>query len=949
MDRLTFHLPTWLPWLAGALPVAALAALWWYRAQARALQLSRGAGTLVVSLRLLAIVILGLALLRPSLPHAASPNDAAPLIVLIDRSRSMGVRDSGRPAGNVDLVEALGMVGGRGATDPASGGGDALRPAMSHLRDAQQAVAVALSELDYARLSGRPTATAEARLRAAADGLRAANDEMAALAAALPGANVLRDRCSELARHVDALGQATSLTSSGGSSSAAPSGSAWLRQAWDLVNRVGADVEHVRSTTAEQRLREDEAVREACEQLARESRLQLALRALTGPGGFLAQLDPAAPVHLFTFADAVAPLPAPFTGDVPAQGSAPLVADGANTDLHGAVREVRRSFADRDVRAIVVFSDGRQTGSTARAAPGGVPVFAVQCARGSPRDVAVTRLELPPSAAVGETVPVRVDVRAGGNPRPNAVEVELDTGVDGQRLVRPVDLGNDERGSVEFALDLTGAAGARRIVATVKAEADELTTDNNRAEGWLKVTDTRLRVALLSGSAGWEYQYVRAALARWPWVKLSEQLILDGESPQTWQIAPEEVAVQDAFIVIDAPPRAVSAGQWDAMKRAVEQHGAGAILVAGDEHLPREWQPDARAAAFLPFAPSAPDLPYWKVWPGASAGYFAAPAANLDESDARAVQLNDDRAASARRWDELPGLWRYLTIDRRALKPAAHALLVERGSGDPLLVEQRLGLGRVLFLAADETWRWRYKGGERDHDRFWTQLLHRAAAEPYALELPTPGDARRTIGFDVDRIELAPGEVTRVRARLPGVLPGASPPRVELRRDDRVVHTMTLRRIDPAAPSSDAEGHFEVELQAPPALGDYEVRLSLDDSHPIDGAVLPMFVRADGSSGSTEMADVSGDDGDLRRLVAGTGGEVIRLDQVSTLPERIARARAIAAATASVRSPSAAGDAAVEPRARANEYRLWDSPYLYMLVVGLLGIEWAVRKRIGLA
>src|SRR5213076_3300626 len=80
-------------------------------------------------------------------------------------------------------------------------------------------------------------------------------------------------------------------------------------------------------------------------------------------------------------------------------------------------------------------------------------------------------------------------------------------------------------------------------------------------------------------------------------------------------------------------------------------------------------------------------------------------------------------------------------------------------------------LGRSFFLATDETWRWRYRTGERDHDRFWLQLVRYASEEPYAAD-----DGR--LALDLDPVTIDPGEVTHVRARIldDNGAPATSPP-----------------------------------------------------------------------------------------------------------------------------------------------------------------------------
>ena len=85
-----------------------------------------------------------------------------------------------------------------------------------------------------------------------------------------------------------------------------------------------------------------------------------------------------------------------------------------------------------------------------------------------------------------------------------------------------------------------------------------------------------------------------------------------------------------------------------------------------------------------------------------------------------------------RRWQELPGLYRYLQIPDANLYPDVRRLLVETESHSPVLTERRMGAGRALFLGLNETWRWRLRSGEREADQFWRQLVRYAAGEPYA-------------------------------------------------------------------------------------------------------------------------------------------------------------------------------------------------------------------------
>src|SRR5690606_16936658 len=61
-----------------------------------------------------------------------------------------------------------------------------------------------------------------------------------------------------------------------------------------------------------------------------------------------------------------------------------------------------------------------------------------------------------------------------------------------------------------------------------------------------------------------------------------------------------------------------------------------------------------------------------------------------------------------------------------ALKPAVEVLAQvsgPEGSEAPLILLQRFGAGRSLYVATDDTWRWRYGRGELYFEQFWIQLV----------------------------------------------------------------------------------------------------------------------------------------------------------------------------------------------------------------------------------
>src|SRR5205085_7439318 len=131
----------------------------------------------------------------------------------------------------------------------------------------------------------------------------------------------------------------------------------------------------------EQLYKSNQAVRAACDALARVSRFDLVGEALLRPGtGLLARVGRDAKVIGFAFADELAPVPLavarderPATGPSTAPATLPttiahpetslaVAPDGRRSDIGGAVRRALELFEGREVAAVAVSSDGRQGG-----------------------------------------------------------------------------------------------------------------------------------------------------------------------------------------------------------------------------------------------------------------------------------------------------------------------------------------------------------------------------------------------------------------------------------------------------------------------------------------------------------------------------------------------------------------------------------------------------------
>ena len=90
-------------------------------------------------------------------------------------------------------------------------------------------------------------------------------------------------------------------------------------------------------------------------------------------------------------------------------------------------------------------------------------------------------------------------------------------------------------------------------------------------------------------------------------------------------------------------------------------------------------------------------------------------------------------------------------------------------SGDgAVIAAQPYGLGKVLWVGTDATWRWRFRVGDAYHHRFWGQVVRWAAAGKLAA-------GNDWVRFGPDRSKLPEGESPRLTARFADGVAGVGP------------------------------------------------------------------------------------------------------------------------------------------------------------------------------
>jgi hypothetical protein len=493
--------------------------------------------------------------------------------------------------------------------------------------------------------------------------------------------------------------------------------------------------------------------------------------------------------------------------------------------------------------------------------------------------------------------------------------------------------------------------GEKVFVLEVPARPEEPNKTNNRIERRVQVTEVRkARVLYVEGYPRYEFRFVKTLLER-------EATRTGGRTVDLKVIlldAPREWAETDRSALPDFPTRdqlfdgydVVVLGDFDPKPKEatdpkrvpvpgqvlqdladfVKVRGGGLLFLAGEHAGPARFA-DTPLAEVLPVVPTSetPPRPTPEDQP-VTDGYRP----RLTDTGRRhpLFRFAPDDGESARVWGRLqPLLWYARGYSR---KPAAEVLAVHpdrpaEGMGrdargrenHPLVVQQFVGAGRVLFFGFDETWRWRFRTDEEQFNRFWVQavrVLARSRPERARLypdkETAYRRGERMTVTAEFPAEAAAPPGDVRVKLeRAPLTNPdGSAGPGVADSLDLTLAKVEGTRRYEAVLPRT-PEGEYRFVLTDP---------------------VVP---------GEPPRAEA-------RVLPPPTESERLDLDRPALAAAAdVSRGRFYTLATAD----GFFADLKEPPRVPLNQpappVPLWNHPAMFGLVLALFAAEWLLRKR----
>ena len=464
----------------------------------------------------------------------------------------------------------------------------------------------------------------------------------------------------------------------------------------------------------------------------------------------------------------------------------------------------------------------------------------------------------------------------------------------------------------QFASDIKQHAVPLEFQASIAALPEESETDNNQRSMRLAAIVSSYKVLLVDGRSRWETRYLHNVFERDEQWSVNTVIagpgtdhaaLTRGEEEGQFPGKREQLFAYDLVIFGEIASELFSEQDFQWLSEFVETRGGGIVFIDGQRGRLRQLA-STKLGSLIPVE-----------WLNETISAKPTSLQLTDKgSSESALRLSPDAEQNRRFWTELPPPHSLVAVN--AL-PGAEVLIEANVDGRqrPAMVTRLFGSGRVVYLAFDESWRWRFKTADLWHQRAWNQLAKYVMPRPFAV-------SDEYVSLDTGSVRYDFGATVDVRARLLG-LDGKPATNVSadalVWKDGRIVSTLSL------TPDADVPGIYRGRVGALPE-GEYEVSVRAAGYSEAALKARSRFVVLPPESG--EMTQTSANETLLKQIAAVSGGHYLREEELFRLPELL--------------SPLSSG------RVVESDTQIWQSYWWFAAIVILLTAEWVLRKRAGL-
>ncbi len=656
---------------------------------------------------------------------------------------------------------------------------------------------------------------------------------------------------------------------------------------------------------------------------------------------FLQNLKKTYKVHLYRFDSSIQEV---------SNDTTKLDAEGILTNINSAIRITSQTWRGQPNAGIVLITDGAH--NTSRmvvddTAELDIPIYAIGV--GSPlppKDILISSVDVPPVTYTGHETVVRINIVQSGY-TDESIRVTLRES-NNNRLVDAVMLPlTKENNNQSVLLDgqriLTGSQHRVELKLTPETEGNyqyqvkiptlegELTDANNDRTFSIKVVKAKLNVLYFEGRPRWEYAFLKRTLERDPDIETEFSILSKKPSPESllaqnngyypqdtstqltrFPNTQEELSNYDVLILGDISYEHLNIGQQQAIIDFVEEKGKAVIFLPSQNALGTNGFRNMQLSRLLPIQIPANGC---QVQDGEFAveltqtGMFH-PMLQLDEKLERNREL----------WQNLPALNRsFYGFQLRA----GATTLIRKKNGQPILTFQRVGLGKSLIFTTEGIWNWHFGVNTYKDDtyqtvypRFWAQAIRWMAQQ---------SDESR-IYLTTDSPTYAQGDTVLINIR---TFSNMIKPQV----DAKILMSVTTPDGTTFPLKTQSEitnvqtqniGHYTAKLKVE-EKGNYRIRAAgVVGNVPLGEDEINIFVHPQ----LVELQVPQLNEPLLKELTEKTAGVYLTMENAQSLPNQINF---------------------VQDAVFVDEKRdVWAHPLILIAVVGLLGVEWFLRKRNGL-
>ena len=595
------------------------------------------------------------------------------------------------------------------------------------------------------------------------------------------------------------------------------------------------------------------------------------------------------------------------------------------TKIGDSLKQVVDDAASLPIGAIVLMSDGADNSGGVDPATISevrrqrIPVHTIGFGQEHmAHDIEITDVELAPRALPESRLAATVHLHQHGY---SGQRVKINVR-DGSKLLQSqeITLKGDGVEQVEQVLFGAGKAGVKTIETEIAPIANEDNPKNNKVLRLLKVDDRKPRILYFDGEGRWEFKFLKRAVEDDQSIELDTMLrTTENKILRQGFANKDELAdgfpskVEDMFkfeglILGSVDASYLKPEQQQLIKDFVDRRGGGLLFLGGRDSLGDGGYAKTVLNDLLPV--TLPENSKGKTYSFDGADVQL----TREGRESLITRIEEDPDKNVERWKKLPYIRTFQIVG--APKPGAIELAEFKprmggGGWYPLLTIEPYGRGRTAVFATGGSWRWQMLQPVEDmsHETFYRQLLRWLVSDtPQRVTGSTP----RQLLTDESRVKL------RAEVRDTTFLPeGDATVEAHILGPGGVAEEVDMR------PEAGQTGVYSADWTAPMA-GSYVADVEAKHGTEEIGHDEIVFRREDGVA---ENFHVEQNKELLTKLSSETGGRYYKPDEASKLGRDI--------------SYSEAGITVRET------HDLWDMPAVFLVIIGLLALEWVLRRKWG--